>query len=109
MCPSDLAPDHTDLGAPNLPLSTVDESHLLAKVEPVRSLSHHVPISRLIARSDSPSGIGVIHTLDLDQAGVRVGVALSTLVTQVAAPVETLQVNSFVSMPNLSLYISFSA
>ncbi len=35
----------------------------------------------------SRCGLGIIHTLDLDQAGVRVGVALSPLVAEMATPV----------------------
>lgn len=46
--PGDLAPDHTDVGAADLTLGTVDESDLLAKVE--------------------VGGLGVINTLNLDQA-----------------------------------------
>jgi hypothetical protein len=46
--PSDLAPDHPDVGAADLTLSAVDESDLLAKVE--------------------VGGLGVINTLNLDQA-----------------------------------------
>jgi hypothetical protein len=46
--PSDLAPDHPDVGAADLTLSTVNESDLLAKVE--------------------VGGLGVINTLNLDQA-----------------------------------------
>lgn len=43
----DLAPDHPDVGAPNLALGPVDESDLLAEVE--------------------GSGLGVINALNLDQ------------------------------------------
>lgn len=41
----DLAPDHPDVGTPNLTLSPVDESNLLAQVEAVNTtrLSSLVP------------------------------------------------------------------
>jgi len=48
-----LAPDHADLGAANLLLAPVNIGDLLAEVE--------------------VGGICVINTLDLDQAGARVG------------------------------------
>lgn len=63
-----LAPDDTDVGAANLTLGTVDECHLLAKVE--------------------LCGLGVLNTVNLDQAGVGVGGVLGALVAQVAAPVK---------------------
>lgn len=63
-----LAPDDADLGAADLLRGAVDESDALAVVE---------------------GGVGgVLDTLDLDQAGVGVGVALATLVAKVAAPVK---------------------
>jgi len=65
MRPGHLAPDDTDSRALNLPLCPVNESDLLAKVEVGSS--------------------NIINTLNLDQACVGVGVALSTLVAQVAA------------------------
>ena len=46
--PGDLAPDHPNVGAADLALGTVNESDLLAKVE--------------------LGGLGVINTLNLDQA-----------------------------------------
>jgi len=51
--PGDLAPDYADPGAANLLLAPVDIGDLLAEVE--------------------VGSIFVINTLDLDQAGARVG------------------------------------
>lgn len=67
MCPRHFAPDHPDLRAPDLPLAPVDVRDALAQVE--------------------AGGLGVLDALDLDQAGVGVGVALAALVGEVAAPV----------------------
>lgn len=61
----DLAPDHTDLGSADLLLASVDESDLLAKVE--------------------VGGLGVVNTLDLDQAGARVGGVTRALVAHVTS------------------------
>lgn len=63
----DLAPHDSDLGAADLLGSAVDESDLLAEVE--------------------AGGLGVVDTLNLDQAGVGVGVALASLVAEVTSPV----------------------
>lgn len=63
----DLAPDHADLGAANLLLSLVDERDLLAEVE--------------------VGSVGVVDTLDLDQARGRAGNVTGTLVGKVATPV----------------------
>lgn len=63
----DLAPDHPNVGAADLTLGPVNESDLLAEVE--------------------AGGLGVLNALNLDQTGVGVGVTLSTLVAQVATPV----------------------
>jgi len=64
VCASDLAPNYPDLRALNLTLRPVDKGDLLAEIEAGR--------------------FGVIDTLDLDETCVGVGVALSTLIAQVA-------------------------
>lgn len=61
----DLAPDDADLGTADLLLAPVDESNLLSKVE--------------------VGGVGVINTLDLDQAGARAGGVTRALVAQVTS------------------------
>lgn len=61
----DLAPDNADLGAPDLLLAPVDKGDLLAKVE--------------------VGGVGVVDTLDLDQAGTRVSGVTRALVAQVTS------------------------
>jgi hypothetical protein len=61
----DLAPDHANVGAADLTLGAVDESDLLAKVE--------------------VGGLGVINTLNLDQAGVGSKGVLATLVAEVTS------------------------
>lgn len=61
----DLAPDHADLGAADLLLAPVDESNLLAEIE--------------------VGGVGVINTLNLDQAGSRAGGVTRALVAQVTS------------------------
>lgn len=63
--PGDLAPDDTDLGAPDLLLAPVDESDLLAEVE--------------------VGALGVVNTLNLDQAGGRAGSVTRALVAQVTS------------------------
>lgn len=62
---SNLAPDHPDVGTPNLALGPVDESDLLAEVE--------------------VGSLGVVNTVDLDQTGVGVDLALGALVAQVTS------------------------
>ena len=64
---SDLAPHDSDLGATDLLRGAVDEGDLLSEVE--------------------AAGLGVVDTLNLDQAGVGVGVALAALIRKVLAPV----------------------
>jgi hypothetical protein len=59
----DLAPDHADLGAADLPLCAVDIGDLLAEVE--------------------VGALGVIDTLNLDEAGGRGLNVARTLVAQV--------------------------
>lgn len=61
----DLAPDHADLRAADLLLASVDESNLLAEIE--------------------VGGVGVINTLNLDQAGSRAGGVTRALVAQVTS------------------------
>jgi len=62
---SDLAPHDSDLGATDLLRGAVDEGDLLSEVE--------------------AAGLGVVDTLNLDQAGVGVGVALASLVAEVTS------------------------
>lgn len=81
----DLAPNDADLGTADLLLSLVDERNLLAEVEAV-SLSALVIPPRLRAW-DLLGGVGVINTLDLDQAGLGAGGVAGTLVGKVATPV----------------------
>jgi hypothetical protein len=63
----DLAPHDSDLGATDLLRGAVDEGDLLSEVE--------------------AAGLGVVDTLNLDQTGVGVGVALASLVAEVTSPV----------------------
>ena len=90
--PGDLAPDDTDLGAANLLGCAVDESDLLAEVEAVHSPSAAFSCTRSVIQP-SPGGLGVLNTLNLDQAGTGVGVALSALVAEVASPVEWISIS----------------
>lgn len=81
----DLAPDNTDLGSTDLLLATVDVGDLLAQVEAISLVN--IPSSRSVPTMyDVLGGLGVIDTLDLDQAGPGVGVAATTLIAQVATP-----------------------
>lgn len=66
MWSGNLAPDHADLGAADLLLATVDEGDLLAEVE--------------------VGSVCAVNTLDLDQAGARVGDVTRALVAQVTSP-----------------------
>lgn len=81
----DLAPDHSDLGAANLLLSLVDVRNLLAEVEAVL-WSDAAASQRWYAFGDLLGSVGVIDTLNLDQAGLGVGGAAATLVGEVATP-----------------------
>ena len=63
----DLAPHDSDLGTADLLGGAVDEGDFLSEVE--------------------AGGLGVVDTLNLDQAGVGVGVALASLVAEVTSPV----------------------
>lgn len=65
MSAGDLAPHDSDLGAADLLRGAVDEGDLLSEVE--------------------GGGLGVVDTLNLDQAGVGVGVALASLVAEVTS------------------------
>ena len=80
----DLAPDHPDVGASLLLLCAVDIGDLLAKVEAAQNVSNHITVSKRL--SDILGSTGVIDTLDLDQARLRVGRVTATLVAQVATP-----------------------
>jgi hypothetical protein len=63
--PGDLAPDHADLGTADLLLAAVDVGDLLAAVE--------------------VGAVGVVDTLDLDQAGAGGGVVAGALIAQVTS------------------------
>lgn len=65
----DLAPDHANVGAADLTLGAVDESDLLAKVE--------------------VGGLGVINTLDLDQAVFQISDSIHRVFTFCAQGVST--------------------
>jgi hypothetical protein len=75
---SDLAPHDSDLGATDFLGGAVDEGDLLSEVE--------------------AAGLGVVDTLDLDQAGVGVGVALASLVAEVTSPVRRKSINILCAM-----------
>lgn len=81
----DLAPDDAELGSANLLLGLVDVGDLLAKVEAVSSVSSG---SRVNSRlGDILGSVGVVNTLDLDQAGLGVRRVAVTLVGKVTTPV----------------------
>jgi len=65
MCSGNATPNDSNLRSSNLSLRTVDESNLLSEVE--------------------VCCLGIIHTLDFDQGGAWVGVALAALVAQMTA------------------------
>lgn len=65
MRPGDLAPDHADLGAADLPRCAVDIGDLLAQVE--------------------VGSVGVINALNLDEAGAGVSDVARALVAQVTS------------------------
>lgn len=68
VCPSDLAPDHPNVGAPNLTLRPVDESNLLAEVEAAKCLVPILPVVLFILTPvDSLGSFGGVNTIDLDQ------------------------------------------
>lgn len=85
MWSGDLAPDNADLGSTDLLLAPVDVGDLLAQVEAIALVNipslHTVPMIH-----DVLGSLGVINTLDLDQAGTGMGVAATTLIAQVATP-----------------------
>lgn len=85
--PGDLAPDDSDLGAADLLRGAVDEGNLLSEVEAVLLISH-AGLKTSKQHSSSPGGLGVLDTLNLDQAGTGVGVALAPLVAEVTSPVK---------------------
>lgn len=87
----DLAPDHSDLGAANALRSLVDERNLLAEVEAVQSSDTAVVRGR--AGGDLLGSLGVIDTLDLDEAGLRVDGVAATLVGEVATPESSISVS----------------
>jgi len=80
MWSGNLAPDDPDLGSSNLLLRPIDKGNLLSEVE--------------------VGCVGIIHTLDLDQARVWVCVALAALVAQMATPTENL-CQSLVQIPTV--------
>lgn len=86
----DLAPDDADLGTADLLLAPVDESNLLSEVEAIERcqyLDRHVKEKKpFLCGVDILGGVGVINTLDLDQAGARAGGVTRALVAQVTSP-----------------------
>lgn len=82
---SDLAPDHADLGAADLLLAPVDESNLLAEIEAIMNVSIQTDWE-YSSHVDVLGGVGVINTLNLDQAGSRAGGVTRALVAQVTSP-----------------------
>jgi hypothetical protein len=74
-----LAPDHPDLGSPNLLLAPVDVGNLLAQVEAATSQYPDCMLQRS-ARENLLGGSSIIDALDLDQAGLRVRGAATTLI-----------------------------
>jgi hypothetical protein len=96
-----LAPDHPDLGSPNLLLAPVDVRNLLAEVEAAATLASRRSGDALV---NSLGGVGVLDALNLDQAarpvspmpsphnldlyepGARVRRLLCPLVANVLAP-----------------------
>lgn len=83
MSAGDLAPHDSDLGAADLLGGTVNEGDLLSEVE--------------------AGGLGVVDTLNLDQAGVGVGVALASLVAEVTSPVRKRSIYVLCAMHRLSI------
>lgn len=81
----DLAPDHADLGAADLLLAPVDESNLLAEIEAITNVSIQTDWEHS-SHVDVLGGVGVINTLNLDQAGSRAGGVTRALVAQVTSP-----------------------
>jgi hypothetical protein len=85
--PGHLAPDDADLGAAHLLLTPVDIRNPLAQVEAVSRVNPRFP--HVMSGSSNVLGSsGVIDALDLDQAGLGVGVVATTLIAQVATPRE---------------------
>lgn len=84
--PSNLAPDHPDVGTPDLTLCPVDKSNLLAQVEAIHRLAI-CPLRKSPPRY-SLGGVSVVNTVDLDQTCVRVDLVLRALVAQVTTPGE---------------------
>lgn len=93
MWSGNLAPDHADLGAADLLLASVDIGDLLASIEAIalelvfEVLQYHYSRSR---KNVLGSGCA-INTLDLDQAGARVGDVTRALVAQVTSPMMILR------------------
>lgn len=85
MWSGDLAPDHADLGAADLLLAPVDESNLLAEIEAIMTVSIQTDWEHS-SHVDILGGVGVINTLNLDQAGSRAGGVTRALVAQVTSP-----------------------
>jgi hypothetical protein len=86
MWPGDLSPDDSDLGSSNLLRCAVNESNLLSEVEAGIMVSISTPSDYF---SNVLCGLGIRYTFDLDQACAWGSVALSTLVAQVATPIES--------------------
>ena len=99
--PSDLAPDHSDLGAADLLLRLVDVRDLLAKVEAISNALAPAHTSHIFFIFSSShlhilgaggfvlhvlGSAGVIDALDLDQTRLGVGGVLVPLVAEVTSP-----------------------
>lgn len=100
MWPGDLAPNYPDLWSSNFSLCPVNESDLLSEVETEALLARsHILLQQL----DVLCSFSVIYTLNLDQTGARVGVALATLVAQMATSMSICQLQSKLahSMPSI--------
>jgi hypothetical protein len=81
MWPRNLAPDNPNLGSANFLLATVDVCDALAVVE--------------------GSSLTVVDTLDFDERGARVRVALAALVGEVLAPEKKYNVSALLLMLSL--------
>jgi hypothetical protein len=92
----DLAPDHADLGTADLLLAPVDESNLLAEIEAIMNVSIQTDWEHS-SHVDVLGGVGVINTLNLDQAGSRAGGVTRALVAQVTSPKPSSSVQSSIA------------
>ncbi len=107
MWPGNLSPDNSDLGSSDLLLRTVDESNLLSEVEATIMINMS---SLLKHHSIVPCSLCIRNTLDLDQARAWGGVALATLIAQMATPIFTInQLMPSNSIINCSLHAMFQS